>query len=92
MFKVGQVVIGQNFPARKGRNGTEGTVTMPLGVHQAYNRKGDRVIPWYGYGVIWSDGMKMIVRPSRLRPRKPKEKHLGEQIVLDLFKEKEHAT
>lgn len=88
MFKVGTVCIAQNHTKKTYLNGVECTVIAPLA-----SRKWKLGPGFYDvrlcYGVMFPDGKRMLTMPHRLRLRKPKEKHLGEQAVLDLFKVRE---
>jgi hypothetical protein len=94
-FKLGEVVIGQNFIYATHRNGDECIIIEPLRLHDAIG-KYTRVISREAlYKVRWSDGEEICVAPVCLRRRQPPT--TGEHTIMALFlttpkaKEREHA-
>jgi hypothetical protein len=83
-FKVGEVVIGQNFVFSTHRNGMEAEIIGGLSEREGWD---EVTLEYYAstcYEVLWADGRITIQEPHYLRRRKPPT--TGEESVLALFK------
>lgn len=82
-FKVGEVLVGQNFVNRIQRNGQECIVIEGLFVTDHWDDiTGEKHGPEPMYRVEWPDGDQVLVRPRNLRRKHPP---YGEQSILRMF-------
>lgn len=83
-FKVGEVLVGQNFLVNTECNGQECVVIRGLApsINRSWNT-GDFLDISNVYEVQWSDGDICVVAPRNLRRKRPP---VGEKFVMDMFK------
>lgn len=81
-FKVGEVLVGQNYTIRTSRNGMECEVIAPLMLRQWHF---DGEVPagsGFVYEVRWADGHVNAAFPKNLRRKQPPA---GEQSILRML-------
>jgi hypothetical protein len=71
-FKVGTIVIGQNFIYKVECNGMEGEIDAPLAIRTAINPLGELETSLC-YGVRWANGHIGWVSPPNLRRKPPQQ-------------------
>lgn len=88
MFKVGEIVIGQNFILATSRNGMEAEIIGALEMRQWIIRDTGRMGESVAYKVRWADGEITSQEPPYLRRKKPPT--TGEDAIMALLKRVPH--
>ena len=73
-FKLGEIVVGQNFVISTHKNGMEGTIIGPLAKCEAIEKGTGRTSTHYRYEVEWANGDTTYQRPKYLRKLPPPQK------------------
>lgn len=81
-FKVGEIVLGQNFVNATEKNGMEGQVVRALTITTSQNIFTGVISTEPMYVISWADGCLRNVRPQNLR-RRPAPS--GEKSIFEMF-------
>jgi hypothetical protein len=87
-FKVGEIILGQNFIHETFRNNMEGEVISPLIYGEARQSADGAISKDWRHHIRWSDGSVTVQQPKYLKkkPPPPDVVEWANQKVKDLLK------
>lgn len=89
MFKVGEIVVGQNITSQPEYNGMEAEIIGGLEPRRCHrNATGEVLGTVMTYAVRWANGLVTAQEPHKLRRRKPPT--TGEESIMALLKRVPH--